>query len=42
MGKLNLDSDVHISQSEAVRLLSGKKSLDDEERTTLLVKQDRS
>ncbi|XP_035727876.1 metal transporter CNNM4-like [Vespa mandarinia] len=42
LGKLSLDSDVHISQSEAVRLLSGKKSLDDEERTTLLVKQDRS
>ncbi|KAK2575789.1 hypothetical protein KPH14_007174 [Odynerus spinipes] len=40
--KLSLDSDVHINQSEAARLLSGKISLDDEERTTLLLKQDHS
>lgn len=42
LGKLSLDSDIHINQSEAARLLSCKRSLDDEERTTLLLKQDHS
>lgn len=42
-GRLDLDAEIAARQSEAARLLSGKKTnVDDEEKVNLLMKEDRS